>query len=151
MANGWNLGSGSNSYNSFDHDKAVIEGAQNRDSMRLFEKYDLNFNYSIVGMDASKVGSTVQAIEEYVQRIRNKVEQINESADMNVALKSDVIQASVKNYIEKVELYCSSLCYQLITFRDRLEGANEAWQSMAERLAGVVSKDASTVNEFHEY
>ena len=145
MANGWdNSGSLRHNTDAINDNNHIKNMMGQRNDTRMSDKYDLGYQYSIVGMDASKAETTIQTIDEYVQRIEAKARQINESADMDLALKSDVIQGSVKNYIGKVEEYCANLCSQLRFFRDRLQGANDAWKAHAETLSQTISTDTGS-------
>lgn len=105
-------------------------------------------SYSIVGMDITKVEGAISSIDDYVSRIENKAREINEKADMNVAFKSDVVQTSVRAYVEKVEEYCVNLCSQLLNFRDRLKMAKEAWELHMQEFSENIS---SSTNSFDTY
>lgn len=130
--------------NAINDNNTIDKMMSQRNTTRLSERWDLSNHLSIVGMDATKVGAAIQAIDEYVQRLETKSRQINENAKIDQALKGDMIQTSVRNYIEKVEEYCVNLCSQLRFFRDRLQGASDAWQMHAENIAQNIATDTGS-------
>ena len=146
MSTKWDTISGSQSYKTGGAEDilTIKHLIGQRDANRLTDKFDLAYSYSIVGMDATKVGAAVQSINDYVERVENCVRQINEDANMNMALKSDVIQISARNYVKKVEEYCANLCSQLKLFRDRLQEAEAAWKDHAESLSQGISVDTAS-------
>lgn len=110
------------------------------------EFYKIDYNYSIVGIDATKVWPTRQKINEYVKRLEEKVKSINESADMNKVVKSEEIQLAVKNYISKVEEYCANLCSMLKIFDYKLYDVQEIWKNTASSFAANITDDTNTID-----
>lgn len=135
-SNGENV---TNSINSF---------VERRSEQRKNEDILVTNSYSIVGMDVTKVEGAINSINDYIKRVESKAREINEKADMNIAFKSDVVQASVKAYIEKVEEYCVNLCSQLTNFRDRLGLARDAWELHMQEFSDNIS---SSSNSFDTY
>lgn len=102
--------------------------------------------YSVVGINAAKVQPAVDAIESYIKNIENKISEIKESADMNQFVKSDVIQTSVKNYIARVEEYCTNLTSNMRAFKDELVRAQQAWEAFAQGLSYSIEQDTNSTN-----
>lgn len=107
--------------------------------------------YSIVGMDITKVDATRAAIADYVAGIENHVNGIDALADANNAYKSEEVQTAVRSYVEKVKEYCINLCSQLRAFSDKLADAKAAWESGSANIASTVSGSAGSFDAGTKY
>lgn len=107
--------------------------------------------YSIVGMDITKVDATRSAIADYVAAIENHVNGIDALADANGAYKSDEVQSAVKAYVEKVKEYCINLCSQLRAFSDKLADAKAVWESGTANIASTVQGSAGSFDTGTRY
>lgn len=107
--------------------------------------------YSIVGMDITKVDSTRAAISDYVTAIENHVSGIDALANANSAYRSDDVQAAVKSYVEKVKEYCINLCSQLRAFSDKLADAKSVWESGTANIASTVSSSTGSFEAGTKY
>ncbi len=107
--------------------------------------------YSIVGMDITKVGATRAAISDYVAKIENHLNSIDALADASNAYRSEEVQAAVKSYIEKVKEYCINLCSQLRAFSDKLQDASAAWESGTANIASTVQSNTGSFDAGTRY
>lgn len=107
--------------------------------------------YTIVGMDITKVDATRSAISDYVNAIENHVSGIDALADASGAYKSDDVQAAVKSYVEKVKEYCINLCSQLRAFSDKLADAKAVWESGTANIASSVQGSAGSFDAGTRY
>ena len=99
--------------------------------------FNLNVNeYSVVGMDVTKVQAAIDAIDTYIKKLNDKAMELNESANVGVMIKSETIQDNVRFYIESVERCCAGLCSSLEMFKEKLLGAQEAWEEY-EQARGI--------------
>lgn len=107
--------------------------------------------YSIVGMDITKVDTARASINDYVVAIENHVNGIDALANASSAYKSDEVQSAVQSYVEKVKAYCINLCSQLRAFSDKLADAKEAWESGTANISSTVSGSASSFDAGTKY
>lgn len=107
--------------------------------------------YSIVGMDVTKVDSARAAISDYVAAIENHVSGIDALANANGAYKSDDVQAAVKTYVEKVKEYCVNLCSQMRAFSDKLADAKAIWESGTANIASTVQSSSGSFDAGTKY
>lgn len=92
--------------------------------------------YSIVGIDANKVGDMRNQIKESVTNIQNYLDGIQPEGVMtNNAFKSEEIVAAVKDYIDTVKEYSKALISDLIAFSDKLQDVQDAWQTSTQNYA----------------
>lgn len=108
-------------------------------------------SYSIVGMDASKIPTVRQSIENYVQGIEDHVSQIDAKANADGAYKGEEVQAAVSTYVETVKEYCINLCSQLRAFSDKLADAQTAWETATGNIAGTVETSNSSFEKGTRY
>ena len=107
--------------------------------------------YKIVGMDVTKVGPAIEALNTYVTNIEKYVEGLEATATSSQAFKSEVVTAAVKKYIEKVETYCINLCSQLRAFGDKLKDAQAQWEESMRSFADSINTSESQLDAGTKY
>lgn len=107
--------------------------------------------YSVVGINVNKIPDVQNAIDEYVRGLEEHINQIEANADPNAAFLSEDVQASVKNYLEKVKTYCKNLESQLIAFSDKLSEVRTAWETGTKNIASGVDSSNAAFSEGTRY
>lgn len=100
-------------------------------------------NYSIVGMDITKVQSAIDAIERYTNAIMECAVMFNEKANMNQSIKSEEIQRAVYEYIGRVERRCYEMCNTFSNFISDINNASNAWKTVEQIYSSQIDLDTS--------
>lgn len=107
--------------------------------------------YSVVGMNVAQIDNMRGAIVEYVDKIKKHLGDIASGASADGAFKSEVVQASVTQYIEKVQTYCINLTSQLVAFSDKLADVKAAYLGRMDNLSDSINHNASSFSAGTEY
>lgn len=101
--------------------------------------------YSVVGINVSKVPDMREAIRSAVANIQNHIDGIEEETNSSNAFRSEEIKTAVEQYVLAVKDYCKALISDLLAFSDKLESVHQAWLQSTQSYASE-SIDSSKSN-----
>ena len=100
---------------------------------------------TVVGIDATKVPQMMEAINEYVEKVKKHLDGINPQADANKAFKGEELQRAVESYINRVKAYCFNLTSQLRAFSDKIADIQTAYNLSLQDAADNFNQMASAL------
>lgn len=92
-------------------------------------------DYSIVGIDATKVPQMRQQIRDSVTALQTHLDGIEAQANSSNAFRSEEIKTAVENYVDAIKDYCKALISDLLAFSDKLQEVREAWEQSTQNFA----------------
>ena len=101
--------------------------------------------YSVVGINASKVPEMREAIRTAVTNIQNHIDGIEAETNSTNAFRSEEIRVAVEQYVLAVKDYCKALISDLLAFSDKLESVHQSWLQSTQSFASD-SIDSSKSN-----
>lgn len=107
--------------------------------------------YSVVGMNATKIPAVRESIRSYVNAITTHLDKIEPLANANNAFRSEEVQKAISDYIVKVKEYCINLTSQLLAFSDKLADVQEAYNQNMSRLSGNINQQTTSFNGGQRY
>lgn len=111
-----------------------------------------NSEFSVVGINASKIDSMRDQIRKSVSNLQTKVDQVGQDLTSSSAYRSEAIKPEVDKYIESVKEYCKALISGLLAFSDKLKDVQEAWIASTQSFASEqVSSATSGMSSYTEY
>lgn len=146
----WDVGVSSSSRETSSYVTNTIEG---RDSARSSKQTDSvrRNGYDVVGINANQIGNMRSAINNYVNAIYKKIDEINTGASAEAAFRGDEVASAVKNYMETLKEYCTNLTSQLLAFSDKLAEVGAKWEEAAQSMSGQIGSSASSFNKGTKY
>lgn len=134
MAN-WVNGATESSFNAKSFSDQQIS---KREGSREVAGHTSASQYSVVGIDATKIDGMRSAIRDYVQAIESHLDGIEPLANANNAYKSDEVQKAVQEYVQKVKDYCKNLTSQLLAFSDKLGDVKNSWEKATSEMSSAI-------------
>lgn len=103
------------------------------------------FSGDVVGINANKIPEMIQAIEDYIARINNHLDEIKTNTSTENAMKGEYA-AAVKAYVGAACDVCYKITSQLRYFEDKLIMVQEAYTQKDENLSSTINDTASEMN-----
>lgn len=107
--------------------------------------------YSVVGLNVGSIDPMREQIRTYCGDIEKHINQIDPKADADMAFKSDLVQAAVSDYVEKVKTYCINLTSQLLAFSDKLADVKAVWEAGASNISDSVKNSNAAFDAGSKY
>ena len=92
-----------------------------RDSSRMGDASSASNSYSIVGMDMNKVPDVKEAIQGYIRRVRQTIDQVESCANPQNAFRGNEIEKAVMDYVTAVKHYTQAVVGKLESFHAELD------------------------------
>lgn len=109
------------------------------------------FTGDVVGLNATKIPTMIQAIEDYISRVESHLENIKSSTSTDNAMKGEYA-AAVKVYVQTACDTCYKITSQLRYFEDKLREVEKAYNSKDENLQSTISQTSDEMNsKWEEY
>ena len=111
------------------------------------------FNGDVVGINANKVPEMINAIEDYIQRVKTETDKLKEKAEAStVKAMQGEYAAATKKYVETSAEVCYRIITQLRYFQDKLVAVKEAYQAKDQNMASTINSTTSEMNStWQEY
>ena len=137
----------------FNANKFVNDTIEKRSDTRTKQTDQFNWTGSVtvVGINAQKIPAMIEAINTYVNKVKNHLDGIKPTADANGAYKGEEVQKAVENYVNKVKEYCFNLTSQLRAFNDKLSDIASAYDKNKRKLAENINADTGSYAAGTEY
>lgn len=172
---GWDTAATQSDFNAHEQVKGVMSGRNRIDDYKFGNesKRELNaFNeatessqswlekifssdkeYSIIGIDGTKVGDMRGAIEEYVSRVQAYLDKAIVATEEQIAnaLRGGDAEAAVKGYLDKVKNYVTNLVSTLNAFGDKLADIGNAWVQSQSNIGSSVNTTTGSFSEGSSY
>ena len=96
--------------------------------------------YDIIGIKAGKIENMRTEIQNYVNRVQNKLNDCLETNDkeLSKAIRGSALESAVNAYINKVKLYCQNVTSDLLAFSDKLADVGNQWIAATSKMAGDI-------------
>lgn len=110
-------------------------------------------NGDVVGINANKIDEMINAIEEYIGRVKAQTDKLKERAEASTvkAMQGEYAKAT-KTYVETSADVCYRIITQLRYFEDKLVAVKEAYQTKDQNMASTISSTTSEMNStWQEY
>jgi len=103
------------------------------------------FGGDVVGINVNKIPDMIQAIEDYINKINNHLDEIKTNTSTENAMKGEYATA-VKAYVGAACDVCYKITSQLRYFEDKLMMVQEAYTQKDQNLSSTISDTASEMN-----
>lgn len=109
--------------------------------------------YTVVGINVSKIPDVQNAIKSYVTKIQEDLAELNVVADKANAFKSanNSVETAVTTFMTNVQEDCHNLTSQLLAFYDKLTDVTRAYEAATGSLADNITTSANNMAKGTEY
>lgn len=108
-------------------------------------------NYDLRGINASQIPAMIEAMENYIKKINNKIDAMKANTSSASAFKGTELGKAVTAYIQKVETYLKRYTSQLRAFEDKIIDVRNAWNAAQKAQATTINKAATAFAEVKAY
>lgn len=98
----------------------------------------------VTGINATKVPQLQAAIDDYVKRIQDTVDEVVNQSDPNQAFADDTMRAAIKEFNEAVATVCKNYTSYLLKLRDLLGHVLEIYTKNQETMSSTLREESSS-------
>lgn len=129
-----------NSNRSFSSNRSDYRGG----AVKPNEMY--SSTYDVVGINVNQVPNMKNAIDNYVDAVKEYLSGINTKLNTQQAIKGTGMEEAVSQYIDDVVKYCKAVCSNLLAFSDKLTAVQKAWETSDTNMSNTIKGASSDVN-----
>lgn len=105
-----------------------------------------NSGSTVVGINVNQIESMQQAVNNYVQKLSDHLNEINSSLNTDMAFKGEYA-AAVTEYVTAVTQACQTVISQLKAFNEELTRVQEAYTAYDVKLSKNISSSSQEVSQ----
>ena len=103
-----------------------------------------NSGSTVVGINVNQIPQMQEAVNNYVQKLSDHLNEINSSLNTDMAFKGQYA-AAVTEYVKAITQACQSVISQLKAFNDELNRVQEAYTQYDVKLSQNISNSSQEV------